>query len=271
MGLFDNLKNKTKSFIDDSKGFIKTKFDDIKEDIEEKVEDSKSFIKTKIDDIKEDIITSIDDRTKGVIVPTDIRRIRASTKLYYGNSYIVPLEYLKTDTKKSFQGEIPKYKSKKNLNEYKNFPNISKQLLKELFKETGLKYVPEVAIFELEKYTPYESFERFCISFNRNKTREINSNSLNNTTILSLISMDSLRNKYKVYINTKPIYNSLFNSPSLNEKLFNDFKDTLKTIEKSEKLNLKEEEFLKDKEELFQYWDKFGVLYRFQQKYQIKI
>ena len=87
-------------------------------------------------------------------------------RIKYGDAHRLPLTYLETHSRKpSSYYELPKEIEDKPLEYYKAFPQLSKEILVALFSSIGVRYVPEVTIFELQSKTPRKSFEDFCITF----------------------------------------------------------------------------------------------------------
>ena len=128
---------------------------------------------------------------------------RKSLSSDYGDSGRVPLPYLKTNTtKEPFLGFLPRKKSEVTHKNYQNFPQLSKQLLVELFSSIGVSYVPEILIEKLKHEKPYDVFEKFCLTFS-SQSPKIDAYELNRV-ILKLKEMDGYRRDNP--LDTKPIY-----------------------------------------------------------------
>lgn len=128
----------------------------------------------------------------------------------YGDNGRIPNEYLKTYTTQSpFVGYLPSMKEEIGIQDYQKFPQLSQQLLRKLFANIGVVYVPEILLFELNKKSPYEVFKNFCTTFSR-KPSKVDAHDLNEV-ILKLKEMDKVRVNYP--LNSQPIYFqlSLFN------------------------------------------------------------
>jgi hypothetical protein len=121
----------------------------------------------------------------------------------YGDYGRIPNEYLKTYTIKSpFVGYLPSMKEGIGMQHYQNFPQLSQQLLRKLFANIGVVYVPEILLFQLNQNSPYEVFTNFCTTFSR-KPSKVDAHDLNEV-ILKLKEMDKVRVKYP--LNSQPIY-----------------------------------------------------------------
>ena len=180
----------------------------------------------------------------------------------YGDYGRTPYPYLKTNTtRKFFKGSLPPNPNNSVYASYQNFPKVSQQLLRELFANIGVEYVPEIALYQLNTQTPFEVFENFCKSFSRNDTK-IDASEINNV-IVRLRKMDSLRDIYA--LNSKPIYAQLhfFNFDRASELTIQ-----MKEIIEELKLTANDttEEMNEARENLIQYWDSPVVLEAFRNR-----
>jgi hypothetical protein len=126
----------------------------------------------------------------------------------YGDEHRLPFVYIKTNsTKPSTYYEFPKEIEDKLFDYYQTFPKLSKEILVALFSSIGVRYVPEVTIYELQTKTPRKAFEDFCMTFGE-EDGLVNSFVLNRV-IGRLRKMDNLRSK-KAF-DSKAIYDALAN------------------------------------------------------------
>jgi hypothetical protein len=127
--------------------------------------------------------------------------------LKYGDNQRLPLIYLKTySMKKPSYYELPHEYKDVPLTHYKSFPKLSQEILISLFSSVGVKYVPEVALYELKTKTPQKSFRDFCITFGEDENGLINSYFLNQV-IERLKEMDTLRTN--IPFDSREIYKAL--------------------------------------------------------------
>lgn len=126
----------------------------------------------------------------------------------YGDNHRVPLRYLETHSSNpsSFY-KFPQELEDKPLDYYQSFPKLSIEILIALFSSIGVRYVPEVTIYELGHKTPKKAFEDFCMTFGEEDDL-VNSFNLNRV-IGRLQTMDALR-KDEPY-DSRPIYDALAN------------------------------------------------------------
>jgi hypothetical protein len=131
----------------------------------------------------------------------------------YGDAHRLPLDYVATHTQQApIKSRLPSDISMHSKARYQQFPQLSKELLVRLFCEIGVKYVPEVALYQLQERRPIEIFQEFVTSFgisveDRVNKREIIDTDILNLVILSLKKMDALREVYP--FDSKPIYKLL--------------------------------------------------------------
>lgn len=135
----------------------------------------------------------------------NFKKILHSVK--YGDDHRLPLGYLATHSKKpsSFY-ELPSTKMDEPFSSYAMFPKLSQEILVELFGAIGVRYVPEVALFELEKKTPQQAFVDFCRVFGEEEENVVNSFVLNQK-IGRLQKMDALRQERA--FDSRAIYKAL--------------------------------------------------------------
>ena len=135
------------------------------------------------------------------------------TGIKYGDDYRKPNIYIATyTTSVPFHGRLPKDISMQKNREYQNFPKLSKELLIELFSNIGVKYVPEICVYQLEKRRPIEVFVDFVMSFgitieNRLEGIEIVDADILNRVIMNLKNMDEIRREKMS--DSRPIYKLL--------------------------------------------------------------
>ena len=135
----------------------------------------------------------------------NFKKILNSVK--YGDDHRLPLVYLVTNsTKLASLYELPEENFDEPFSTYQNFPKLSQEILLSLFSSIGVKYVPEVALFELRRKTPQKSFRNFCTTFGEVEEGVISSVMLNET-IQRLQKMDRLRQQ--VAFDSRPIYKAL--------------------------------------------------------------
>lgn len=131
----------------------------------------------------------------------------------YGDSYRLPLNYIATNTDKpSIKILLPTHPSMQSKQTYQQFPELSQELIITLFSEIGVKYVPEVTLYQLNEKRPIEIFQEFISSFgvsikDRRNTREVIDTDILNLVISSLKKMDSHRENYS--FDSRPIYKLL--------------------------------------------------------------
>lgn len=132
----------------------------------------------------------------------------------YGDSYRLPLEYLATNTDNpTTRILLPTDVPMQSKEMYQKFPEFSESLLITLFAEIGVKYVPEVTLYQLEQKRPIEVFQEFTYSFgigmrDRSNQKEIIDTDILNQVISSLQKMDSFREVYT--FDSRPIYKLLY-------------------------------------------------------------
>lgn len=132
----------------------------------------------------------------------------------YGDSYRLPLEYLATNTDNpTTRILLPTDVPMQSKEMYQKFPEFSESLLITLFAEIGVKYVPEVTLYQLEEKRPIEVFQEFTYSFgigmrDRSNQKEIIDTDILNQVISSLQKMDSFREVYT--FDSRPIYKLLY-------------------------------------------------------------
>jgi len=185
----------------------------------------------------------------------------------YGDEWRVPEEYIRTDTlKKFFIGTIESNPFNHSKNFYKDFPKLSQILLKNLFAEIGVKYVPEILLYQQKETNknPYELFRKFCITFSpkasRVEAREVN------RVVLKLKEIDEYRVKYP--FNSKPLYFqlSLGNFRQVDNLIFI-IKETILLLDNLEAMD--SEIFDEAKEEFIRYWDSRYAINSFKQKHNL--
>lgn len=131
----------------------------------------------------------------------------------YGDSYRLPLEYLATNTDNpTTRILLPTDVPMQSKEIYQKFPEFSESLLITLFAEIGVKYVPEVTLYQLEQKRPIEVFQEFTYAFgigmrDRSNQKEIIDTDILNQVISSLQKMDSFREVYT--FDSRPIYKLL--------------------------------------------------------------
>jgi len=124
----------------------------------------------------------------------------------YGDEHRLPLSYLETYSKRpSSYYELPKELEDKPFEYYQTFPKLSIEILVALFSSIGVRYVPEVTVYELETKTPRKAFEDFCRTFGEEEGL-INSFVLNRI-IGRLRRMDALRSDEA--FDSRPVYAAL--------------------------------------------------------------
>ncbi|CAA6804634.1 MAG: Unknown protein [uncultured Sulfurovum sp.] len=130
------------------------------------------------------------------------------SRIKYGDDHRLPLAYLETYSRKpSSTYELPQEIEDKPLEYYKAFPQLSKEILVAFFGSIGVRYVPEVTMYELAFKTPRRSFEDFCITFAEDEGL-IDSFVLNRI-IGRLRQMDGLRSEEA--FDSRPVYTALEN------------------------------------------------------------
>ena len=187
---------------------------------------------------------------------------RSSAYFNYGDYGRTPYSYLKTNTtQKFFFGSLPPNLSSSSCTSYQNFPKLSQQLLRELFANIGVEYVPEIAFYQLNTQTPFEVFENFCTAFSRNSTK-IDASEINDV-ILKLKEMDGFRDIYA--LNSKPIYYQLsFLNFDKASELITQMREIIEELELT--TDDTTEEMIKAKENLIQKWDSSVVLEAFRNR-----
>lgn len=185
-----------------------------------------------------------------------------SANFTYGDYGRKPYPYLETNsTQKFFLGSLPPNPSSSSYSSYQDFPKVSQQLLRKLFENIGVKYVPEIALYQLDTQTPFEVFEKFCTTFSRHSTK-IDASEIN-SVIIRLKKMDSFRDVYA--LNSRPIYFQLsfFNFDRASEL-------TIQMKEIIEELKLTADnttkEMIEARENLIQHWDSPVVLEAFRSR-----
>jgi len=125
----------------------------------------------------------------------------------YGDDYRLPLVYLETySSKPSYYYTLPEDSVDEPFSSVRSFPKLSREILVALFGAIGVRYVPEVALYDLETKTAQRSFQDFCITFGEEEDGVINSFVLNQI-IGRLIEMDKLRKETP--FDSRPIYKAL--------------------------------------------------------------
>jgi len=125
----------------------------------------------------------------------------------YGDDYRLPLVYLETySSKPSYYYTLPEDSIDEPFSSFQSFPKLSREILLSLFGAIGVRYVPEVALYDLESKTPQKAFKDFCITFGVDDDGVINSFVLNQI-IGRLIEMDKLRKETP--FDSRPIYKAL--------------------------------------------------------------
>ena len=110
----------------------------------------------------------------------------------YGDDHRLPLAYIETkSTKPSYYYALPEDIIDEPLSTYHSFPKLSEKILIGLFESVGVRYVPEIARYELATKTPQKSFIDFCITFGAED--ELINSFLLNQVIGRLMDMDRLR------------------------------------------------------------------------------
>jgi hypothetical protein len=131
----------------------------------------------------------------------------------YGDNHRKPSRYLPTHTKRPpFRGRLPKDTPMQSEKNYQRFPKLSQTLLLSLFAGIGVKYLPEICLYQLQTKRPIEVFEGFVLSFgvgieDRLEQREIVDAEILNQVILSLREMDEARQVRR--FDSRPIYRLL--------------------------------------------------------------
>lgn len=125
----------------------------------------------------------------------------------YGDVHRLPLAYIPTHTPHPTSlYTLPTDNSKQEpFSSYQTFPELSKEVLVELFATIGIEYVPEICLYYLKEKTPFEVFENFCLTFAL-EDEVINGYRLNEV-VMRLHKMDQYRTIYP--FNSKPIYTAL--------------------------------------------------------------
>ena len=117
----------------------------------------------------------------------------------YGDNYRTPNSYIATPKNSPpFVGTLPKNISMQSISSYQEFPQLSKELLIELFTEIGVGYVPEICLYQLKEKRPIEVFQSFVLNFgvtmeDRLEQRETIDANILNRVILILKRMDKYR------------------------------------------------------------------------------
>ena len=126
----------------------------------------------------------------------------------YGDNNRFPLKYLETcSTQSADYYEFPSEMISESFESYKAFPKLSQEILVAFFASVGVRFVPEITLYELKSKTPFQSFEDFCVTFGA-EDNEINTILLNKI-IERLRRMDRLREKN--IFDSRPIYTALLN------------------------------------------------------------
>ena len=136
------------------------------------------------------------------------------------------------DKYKSWLSKIPPIPRRTALTEWSQ---LSQQLLRELFAELGVEYVPSIVLHESKHHDPVSAFMDFCKRFDtpeKPATREYLQN-----VVLFLFHMDDLRRRYP--LNTAPIYEQLEQHQL--DKAENLLEGMKKAIDLLEKLDSREE------------------------------
>jgi len=124
----------------------------------------------------------------------------------YGDTHRLPLAYLPTYTNHlPSLYTLPMESKQEPFSSYQTFPELSKEVLIELFATIGVEYVPEICLYYLKEKTPFEVFENFCLTFAL-EDEVINGYRLNEV-VTRLHKMDQYRTLYP--FNSKPIYTAL--------------------------------------------------------------
>ncbi len=133
--------------------------------------------------------------------------------LKYGDSHRVPYPYIATQSSQPpFRGVLPASLPSQDQNIHTLFPNLSKELLLELFSAVGVVYLPEICFHELDTREPLEIFYDFVMNFGvkiEDKLEEqyIMDARLLNQVIEYLRVMDKLRQEE--LFDSRPIYKLL--------------------------------------------------------------
>ena len=133
--------------------------------------------------------------------------------LNYGDHHRLPISYVPTKTKASpFYGQLPRYRPFKSDLLVADFPKLSRILLIELFAHIGVKYVPEICLYQLDKRDPLDVFYDFVMNFgvhleDRLEARYVVDGVLLNRVIDYLQEMDRLR--IQRIFDSHPIYRLL--------------------------------------------------------------
>lgn len=117
----------------------------------------------------------------------------------YGDNHRTPDRYIATPKNRiPFVGTLPKDISMQSEKSYQEFPELSKELLVELFSEIGVGFVPEICLYQLKDKRPIEVFQNFVLTFgvsieDRFEQREIIDARSLDRVILTLKRMDKHR------------------------------------------------------------------------------
>ena len=138
----------------------------------------------------------------------------------YGDDQRLPLRYIKThSTKPSYLYQLPKEHKDETFSSYQSFPKLSEEILIALFSAIGIRYVPEVVLYELKTKTPQKAFSDFCFTFGEEEDSFVNSFLLNKV-IDRLREMDALRTQTP--FDSRAIYKAL---------LYQDFEEVDRLID----------------------------------------
>lgn len=134
--------------------------------------------------------------------------IKILNRIKYGDNHRLPLAYIETHSANpSTYYEFPKEIAYKPFAYYESFPKLSKEILIALFSSIGVRYVPEITMYELQSKTPHKAFENFCMTFA--ETNGLVNSFVLNRVIGRLRKMDELRSKEA--FDSRAIYDALAN------------------------------------------------------------
>jgi len=118
----------------------------------------------------------------------------------YGDAKRPPLPYLSTQTQQApLRIKLPEIATEKGI-PLGGFPRLAEHLLLTLFGAIGVKYLPEICLYRLERETPLVVFYDFAMSFGIKVEDRVASLYLVDAALLNrvigyLMQMDALRER----------------------------------------------------------------------------
>ncbi len=142
------------------------------------------------------------------------RKTKTQSNEEYVSKYTVetrePEDYLKVGLKDKTSDKYKPWLSKvppiSRQTPWDKWPQLSRQLLRELFAELGTAYVPEIVLHQTKYQDPVSAFVDFCNRFN-NKDGKPATRKYLQEVVLILFEMDELRQRYP--LSPDPIYKRL--------------------------------------------------------------